>query len=85
MAFAVHEQPRAPALAYTVMAGLLPERYFVTPPPHAGALLQVVATDGVSTQWAMSVQQAQALMEPLRQDDRIVRVVPSRYEGTETR
>lgn len=84
MASAVYEQPRPPAVAYTVMAELLPERYFVKPPPDEGALLQVVGTDGVSTQWAMDVRQAHALMEPLRLDHRIVRVVPSRYEGTAT-
>lgn len=77
----VPEQPLPPAVAYGVMENLLGPGFFLRQPPGKGALLQVVGNDGISTQWAMSVQEAQRLMEPLRVDDRIVRVIPSRYDS----
>lgn len=65
------------------MAEHLGDEYFLFAPPEQGALLQVTGNDGISTQWAMTIQRAQALMEPLRLDQRIIRVLPSRYDRTD--
>jgi hypothetical protein len=60
------QAPRPPADAYHRAASLLPDRYFVEPPPLSGTVVSVRGRDQVWTEWAMTDDLAADLVAGLR-------------------
>ena len=60
--------PRPPAEAYRVVAPMLPDWYFVTPPPVNPTVVSVMSVrDQIRTEWAMTPGLAKELVAALKQ------------------
>lgn len=79
----VPQEPTAPAVAYSVVAEILPDSYFDRRPPADGFLFTVTGTDNRPTSWFIPSHLGPSLEQLLRANRQIKSVFIEQYDDTQ--